>query len=239
MLVLTYRPATFDLLKREPEVDPAAVAMLEARERTLSIRFPVAVREWYSLEGAVEILATYSNDDRPTPLAMLAAPEASGGGLADGLVWVMDENQGVCHWAVLLDGVADPAVFVLEHRGGEADWRFAAASLSTFIYSTVWDRSRIHPAYTVSAWRQSSCAPHRQRLRTAFVEQPRTYGWPSPATFRFSSVDETQHIRVHALQEITSNTRADWYLAGNTPHALKHLIETMWQWGVVDRSLDP
>ena len=61
--MLRFHQATFDLLGREPTVDSAAVALLDERERVLGIRLPTVVREWYSLEGAVEILATYSNMD--------------------------------------------------------------------------------------------------------------------------------------------------------------------------------
>ncbi len=48
------------------------------------------------------------------------------------------ENQGVCTWAILLDGSDDPPVLVDVDSGGTT-WQRLARNLSTYVYSCVWD----------------------------------------------------------------------------------------------------
>src|SRR5262245_5468670 len=80
---LVYHQATFDLLGREPVFSDAARVLFEERERACGARFPAAVREWYSLDGAVDILrmairmfrSDWSRSGRWWPIGM-----ATGGG---------------------------------------------------------------------------------------------------------------------------------------------------------------
>jgi hypothetical protein len=60
--------ATFELLGTDPRTSTAAVGELERTEQRLGMRLPLSVREWYSYNGALPILAADSNDDLPIPV---------------------------------------------------------------------------------------------------------------------------------------------------------------------------
>jgi hypothetical protein len=72
---LVYHQQTVSILDPTPLVSSEALAALDERERALGIRIPTSVREWYSLEGAVTLLATYRNDDHPVRLEELGEPD--------------------------------------------------------------------------------------------------------------------------------------------------------------------
>src|SRR5437879_4215525 len=114
-----FHQATVDLHPAPfPVHSPKAADFLVERERRLGIHLPPAVKEWYSFDGAVGLLEKYSNDDVPTKLEELGAPVANwyGGGPRDferdGLLLILQENQGVCCWAVKLGGAEDPEVVI-------------------------------------------------------------------------------------------------------------------------------
>jgi hypothetical protein len=148
-MALKYHQAVFDLMGKKPRPSKTAVATLEKRERALGITLPASLKEFYSLSGAYEILAKYSNDDQTVPLEELGDAEH----VAHGVIKIADENQGVAAWYVRLDGSEDPPVEVeceadrLERPKGvqEDDWTFwdeaqfhrEADRFSTFVYQRV------------------------------------------------------------------------------------------------------
>jgi hypothetical protein len=81
MVALKYHQPTFDLLKIEPEIDPAAVAALDALEKRRSIKLPASVREWYSIKDAEKWLA--GNDNALEAQDFLGSIGSSGGSMAD------------------------------------------------------------------------------------------------------------------------------------------------------------
>ena len=134
------------------------MALLDERERVLGIRFPAAAREWYSLEGAVEILATYSNEDRPLPIPNLGVSPWDTL-LSNGLLVFMDENQGVHQWGVQLDGSDDPPV----HAGYYKDltnWEIVTDNFSTFVYCYVWDWAQRGRMKVISTWKSRLTSNH-------------------------------------------------------------------------------
>ena len=70
----------------------------------------------------------------PIPVEEFALTESMVGPLLP-IRW---ENQGVCTWAILLDGSNDPPVFVDVDSDG-TEWRLQAPSFSTYVYTCVWD----------------------------------------------------------------------------------------------------
>ena len=104
----SFHRATFELLGTEPQTSTAAIGELERTERRLGIRLPPSIREWYSNDGALPILAAHSNDDPPIPVQEFSFTESTAGRL----IPIRHENQGVCTWAILLDGSDDPPVLV-------------------------------------------------------------------------------------------------------------------------------
>src|SRR6266566_8654434 len=113
-----YHDAAIQLLMKRPESSSSATAVLNERERELGIKLPESVREWYSLRDSGEILRQHSNSDYPVPLNALGKPEPDWCGegprdfVHEGLLVFMGENEGVCDWAVRLDGSPDPPVVV-------------------------------------------------------------------------------------------------------------------------------
>lgn len=114
---LKYHQKTFALLGLEPKKSAVAVKQLAARERRLKTRIPAAIKEWYSLAGAVKLLYEHSNQDEPTPLKGLGSPYE----VSHGVLKIQTENQGVAEWYVRLDGSDDPTVLVESEFHHEPD----------------------------------------------------------------------------------------------------------------------
>src|SRR5437868_1224777 len=57
---MSYHAATLRLLSSEPTCSPATRAAVQETERRLGLSLPPLVREWYSYENAIEILAEHS-----------------------------------------------------------------------------------------------------------------------------------------------------------------------------------
>jgi hypothetical protein len=141
-----YHQSVFDLLDIQPRQSPQAREMIEMCERRCGRRLPEAVRQWYLLDGVVELWDDYSNMDGPEPLdAILRQLAQEGEGrspwwAADRL-WVLCENQGCWLWFVLLDGSDDPPVFLdayYDHRqndsAGEPPPEKVADRFSDFLF---------------------------------------------------------------------------------------------------------
>ena len=85
------------LLPALPPFSGTAAEAFDRRGRERGIRFPDAVREWYSFDGAVDLLRHYSNADHPLPIEKFGEPlpNSYGGGprdfLTQGLVVFMRE----------------------------------------------------------------------------------------------------------------------------------------------------
>src|SRR6266403_295349 len=107
---LRYHSKTLQFLGMDPKPTRDSMRALEAVESRIGRRLPSSVREWYELEGACEILLRFSNDDPPLDVRRLGTPE--GDTREDGphdrlqrdLLVSGYEHQGVCFWAVRLDG---------------------------------------------------------------------------------------------------------------------------------------
>lgn len=107
-MTASFHSATFELLGTRPRTTTAALGEIESAEQRLGVRLPPSVREWYSLESALSVLSEHSNDDPLIPVRDFALTDSTAGRLIP-IRW---ENQGVCTWAILLDGSDDPPVLV-------------------------------------------------------------------------------------------------------------------------------
>jgi len=116
--MLRYHSRTFQLLGIEPRRSPSAVEAVVRAEERMGRRLPESVREWYELENACCLLLEHSNHDPPVDVSDFGKPERDrlGGAthdlLAEDLLVFRWENQGVCTWAIRLDGGDDPPVVV-------------------------------------------------------------------------------------------------------------------------------
>jgi SMI1/KNR4 family protein SUKH-1 len=237
MSQLKYHSVAIALLPNPPKFSESAAKAVREREEQLGIRFPESVREWYSLEDAVGILGSYSNDDCPVKMALLGEPFDNwyDGGprdfLSDNLLVFMHENQGVCNWAIKLNDNPDPPVVVEVDTAPNDEWLACADSFSTFIWCQIWDR--IGPE-TVGVFAQEVelSAKDLDFLKSSFRQLPTTRGWPGRSNYRFE--DEEGKIIIWAGED---RGGADWHIYARTVHGLKRLLEKIWHCGRLPESL--
>ena len=222
-----FHRATFELLGIEPRTSIEAVGELEAAERRLGMMLPLSVREWYSYEGALAILAKHSNHDPPIPVQKFALTQ-SNTGLLIPIRW---ENQGVCTWAILPEGAEDPPVLVDVDSGGER-WYPLAETFSTYVYTCVWD---YHVVLARPALVQAQNAPLSQRaieaLRGILEERPRTYGWPGSGQYRFDGGD------CGVLIWTTGDQTSDWFVGARDAASLERALRLVWELDGLGESL--
>lgn len=225
-----YHQAAVDLIGQPLDPSPAMAALLDERERRCGVKFPASVREWYSLEGAAEAL---DGQDCLVAVAELGEVEEDwfGAGqqdfVAQGFLVIMYENQGVCWWAVLLDGSDDPPVVVAVDR---PQWSHCAAHFSTFVYTRIWD-------WGGATWPDRGCDLQAQDgplqradldlLQQVFLEEPRTYGWPGKTNYRFS------YGGARILVWDDEERQADWFLSADSPATLRQLAGRLWNCGTL------
>ncbi len=231
---LKYHQKAYQLLNRPPVLSSRALELLARAEQRCGGALPASVREWYSLEGAVETLATHSNNDWPIPLDQLGQVRTWPGVIwddfiADGFLPIMFENQSVCHWAVKLDGSDDPPVVVEVDSSPIVSWQIYADTFSTFVYTSIWDWQPSDAPLLAAQDRLLSQAD-LEFLRRWYREGPPTYAWPGRKTYRFSQGD--QRIRIWS-----DENQADWFLSSSTPDSLFQLAQKVWSLGGLSKTL--
>ena len=136
-----------------------------------------------------------------------------------GLLVVMHENQGVCTWAVKLDGTDDPPVVVevdsidSAASPSEARWEPCADSFSTFMYCRAWDHGHCLAGISVTASANDRpLAPgDLSLLQSHFSEGPRTHGHPGVTNYRFFTRNSAILIWDGEDHELRGG-QADWWL---------------------------
>jgi hypothetical protein len=232
---LEYHRDAVNLLPRVPAFAKPAADLLRQREHQRRFTFPPSVREWYSLEGAVEILARYSNSDWPFEIGQLGEPFSDwyrGGPrdfLSEKLLLFMRENQGVCNWAIRLDGTPDPPVVVEVDTAPNAEWLPCADRFSTFVWCRIWDYSQLEVG--VSAQEIELSEHDLLFLKSKFHQLHTTYGWPGSVNYRFESKNATVLIWDGKDQGV------DWFLSAPAPSDLKNLLAEVWHCGNLAESV--
>jgi len=228
--MLTYHSRTFELLATEPRVSPAALEMLEQVEKRIGRVLPASVREWYELDGARQLLLRFSNDDPPLHISDFGKPlkDTSGGGphdlLGRNLLVFRWENQGVCAWAIQLDGSDDPPV-VVDFDTPFSSWVQCASSFSQHLYAWMWDHALVLGKLrgddllddlVIEAHSQPLSQEALAFLRSHFQAELVTHGWPGDTQYRFFTGD--QRILIW-----DGETQADWFLSAKSKEALGQL----------------
>lgn len=232
---LQFHGAAVRLLPNIPRYLETSAELLQQRERQLGITFPAAVSEWYSLEGAVEILERYSNADSAFAIEQLGEPfdDWYGGGprdfLSDKLLLFMHENQGVCNWAIKLTGVDDPPVVVEVDTSPDEKWLACADRFSTFVYCQI--RDHLRPSVGVAAQEIELSEEDLRFLQSNFGEVHRTYGWPGRVNYRFES--ENAAILIWDGKD----RGVDWLVSASSTPALKNVLTRIWACGSLAESL--
>jgi hypothetical protein len=223
---MSFHTATFLLLGNEPRVTAAARAAVDDAEQRLGIPLPSSVREWYERDGAIRILAEHSNDDPPIKVPDLTVEQWQ----SQTLIPIRHENQGVCTWAICLDGTDDPPVLVDVDTNGR-EWHLLAHSFSEYVYSCVWDWSVVlhQPALVQSQNCELSTAAI-EVLAAKFREEVRTYGWPGSMQYRFHGVR-------HGILIWTGDGQADWHIGASDAQSLRIVLEAVWDIDALGDSL--
>jgi hypothetical protein len=214
----SFHLATFELLGTHPRPSALALGELEATEQHLGMRLPPSLREWYSYDSALPILSEHSNADPPIPVQEFSVTQSTAGRLIP-IRW---ENQGVCTWAILLDGSDDPPVLVDVDSDGTA-WQPLATKFSTYVYTCVWDYHAVlrRPALVQAQNGPLSPQAHHA-LGALFDERPRTFGWPQSAQYRF---DGGPH---GILIWSTADQMADWFVGAADATSLESALRLIW-----------
>ena len=193
LMKLVYHQATFDLLSHTPVISKRSLASLDRLASRLGIALPLSFKEWYSLRGAIRVLATYSNDDHPVFIDQMARSDKNNWHAAKSddprsseLLVFMHENQHVCRWAVNLTGADDPPVYVEVDALPSKGWTLFASKFSVFVYCQVWDWTPFTANWLgMSAWTEQLTTDDLTFMRERFTAAPQTYSWPGNVTYRF------------------------------------------------------
>ena len=209
--------ATFRLLNFESEISRSAQQVVIDSETRLGVQLPRSVRDWYCRDDAVRILAEHSNQDPPVAVEHLEIVEWQG----RRLIPIRYENQGVCTWAVDLDGSEDPPVYVDVDTNGRV-WQLLSPTFSQYVYSCVWDYRMVFlkPALVQAQnWALSDAG--LKELRALFCQEVQTKGWPGNTQYRFCN--EHGAILIWA-----SENQADWFVAACDANGFALTLKVVW-----------
>ena len=223
---MLYHTATYKLVNSEPRTSIAAESVVREAESRLGLSLPSSVREWYACEDALQILDKHSNQDPPIAVRDFAVIEQH----SRTLLPIRHENQGVCTWAIVLDGSEDPPVFVDVDSNGK-EWQPLAPTFSAYVYSCVWDYRQIfgRPAL-VQAQNDILSWTALDRLRARFAEEIQTHGWPGSTQYRFTR-------DAAAMLIWSSEKQADWFIASPDAPTLESAVRAVWEFDDVGKSL--
>ncbi len=223
IIELKYYQSTFDLLKLKPRILESNVDLLKRQEKKLGRHIPESVIEWYSLEGSIDLMRKYSNDDYPEEVHSFKIIEIEEGEV----ISIMTENQAVCEWVLKIDDSKDPPVLVkvdgsLGHKG---KWQIYSNHFSEFIYSIVFDHiNQFYPTITAFSCEMMNEQEYTD-IKKTFIEDLITYGWPSEIQLRFYNKERNQFILVWNKYECGNDLCSDWFFWGTTKEDLFKLLE--------------
>ncbi len=235
-LVLHYHAKSSELLGIVPVESAGAIQELQRVEQRIGRELPASVKQWYSQENACQLLLEYSNADPPLEISELGGPlhDTSGGGphdlLSRNLLVFRYENQGVCIWAVQLDGSDDPAVLV-DVDSQFKRWTRCADTFSEHVYSWIWDYALVLKQDRLVQAQNTPLSDQALKfLRSHFKTELMTRGWPANIQHRFYRSD--QRILIWAGED-----QADWWLTAGDNGSLIDLVRQIWDWDDVGKSL--
>ena len=195
-----------------PSGHPETLARAEER---LGLRLPLSVCEWYGDVDGRHILSKYSNHDHALVPNDFERVEVDG----KSIIIILIENQAVCRWGFELDGTDDPPVHV-DFRPHANELLLYSRTFSEFTYVRVFDFEALGDSDRMfSKTRHPLTKDELRALEGSYTIEPRSWGWPSNITYRFSNT----------LGRITiwqSERQADWNLSAISPEALVQLKQS-------------
>lgn len=212
-----YHDRSYRLLGTTLIEDAVSIQRLADVQRRLGRTMPPSAAEWYRRGDAISILRKHSNDDPPIDVAAFET-----------IAWqsrlllpIRHENQGVCTWAIHIDGSDDPPVLVDVDTNGN-QWNPFADTFSEYIYLGIWDYKRVfgQPAL-VQAQSRPLSSEAIAAMRSTHVQEVSTHGWPGGMQYRFEASN-------NAILIWSNTDQADWFAAASTANALKDLLQSIW-----------
>jgi hypothetical protein len=248
---LRYHAPVFTLLGREPNVDPEAVARIDEAERAAGSALPAAVREWFQLADAVDLLRQDRSEGEAITLDELLQ---TFGQLAtyEGppefkrvrvLISSHSFKQKYVEWAVQLAGDDPPVVRGEElHFSDEMRWETPAFAgrFTDFVFYWLWTYRTAGLARDAeAAWLRASAdvlvPPDLDFLVATFHEGPRLTWSDGAVEYCFFNAEG----RVGLVAESNSpEVPADWRLFADTPAGLEALARRVWGCGTLRQTLE-
>lgn len=183
----------FGLAGWEPLRTATADAELLLVEQRIGRKLPLVFRRFVACSNSSDFLRRHSNSDQPVPTAELGAmtlwhwPGWESYDLSsENLLHFMVENQGVWSWAVELDTIDDPKVYVTLHETLPPSWALAANSFSVWLKCQVEDH-QWGERLAFAANSGPLTVADLQLLRARFRERQQTFSFPRALNRRFSN----------------------------------------------------
>ena len=192
---------------------------VEEAESRLGVVLPEAVRQWYARSDAIQLT---NRQDWLVELPRLKSiPHASGS-----LLVFMNENQGVCNWAVPLGSDPNPDVLINVDKRG---WEPYGATFSQAIFCQLWDWQN----YSIHAWADADelTAAALATLAGGFRALPVTRVWPLEKNIRLEGDSKS-------LLLWTAPGMCQFNLRAHSPEAFQDLLDLTWEYEGVSQRLD-
>ncbi len=230
---LHYHSEAIRLLGIHAEVDPKNLDRIQRAEARLGVHLPESVREWYSLMDSVGTLEQWSGPGMAIllgrfserPESEVVRPKA----ITHPLLPILLENQGVCRWAVALDGSTDPPVYVQVEDRNDPDWALHAEDFSSFLLALFWDFRE--GKYHYSAQETSLSGEDLRSLEKSLEPGPPTYRWPARQNWRF------RHADAYLSLWHSEGEQTDWMIHGTSEPPLLELLRMVIDMGELRRTL--
>lgn len=215
-----YLSEAFALAGWKLRASAPAAEQLAVIEQELTCQVPAALRELLTSKCWPSFLSHFSRCDQPIEVNELLESRWPGyDPTANRILPFMIENQGVCTWAVPLDGSEDPEVMIEVDSGNPPTWQHASPSFSTWLRCQVLDRRLLDKAL-FAAQAEPLDEPTLAALERAFDEEPRTFAWPGRTQYRFRST-------LGELLLWAADDQCDWWIAPASVDTARVLLDTL------------
>jgi hypothetical protein len=266
---LKYHKATFELLSSfekpvtedyelfesvnlTPIVSQTLLDSLNEVEQKCKITLPPSLKEWYSIQSAVDIMDSciccntfHSPDDwcqlkdvpkewalRPAWIRGANYKKDSESGLQaftqqfiqNGFLMLLTEEQGVSHWAIKLnDHSENPPVWIEFDSWPDYVWQKYTHTFSDFIYEWVWEYLRYPHKLYLLAYSPESI--NLTPLQNHFSSSPPVcLNFDEKKKWRFRHEDQGIEIEEERHHLL-------WHLSATSPNSLLKLASQIWTLG--------
>jgi hypothetical protein len=213
---LVYHLKAFDLIGHQPEL--IRHDLLDEFSVKSGLEMPKAVKEFYGVRDAMDLLGNFSNCDQPLSPDQFDVITIGGKPAIAFLV----ENQGCCTWAFQLDGTGDPPVWVDEGAARESPkWSATTATFSKFVFLRFFDFQYFTKTLATADEYYFDTKPVTQealfQILRPFQQEDSTYDWPSATKHRFWRND--QRIVIFTMSDYS-----EWQLFAATKSSRETLL---------------